>query len=133
MDLSQSMKRIAEEIDGQHSAYDINKSVVIVPLKESRFQSVIVTIEKSEKFNNLEGVVFTSKVCEYSQDLNLKELLEENGRLCYSKFVLDEYYLKVEASTLVYSANDALLKEIVLEVGQVADDWENKLTGLDVN
>ena len=47
MDLSESMKRIAEEIDGQHSAYDINKSVVIVPLKDSRFQSVIVTIEKS--------------------------------------------------------------------------------------
>ena len=125
MDLSQSMKRIAEEIDGQHSAYDINKSVVIVPLKDSRFQSVIVTIEKSEKFNNLEGVVFTSKFCEYSQDLNLKELLEENGKHCYSKFVLDDDYLKVEASTLVYSANDALLKEIVLEVGQVADDWEN--------
>ncbi len=133
MDLSESMKRIAEEIDGQHSAYDINKSVVIVPLKDSRFQSVIVTIEKSGKFNNLEGVVFASKVCEYSQDLNLKELLEENSKLCYSKFVLDDDYLMVEASTLVYSANDALLKEIVLEVGQVADDWENKLTGMDVN
>ena len=133
MDLSQSMKRIAEEIDGQHSAYDINKSVVIVPLKDSRFQSVIVSIEKSGKFNNLEGVVFTSKVCDYSQDLNLKELLEENSKHCYSKFVIIDDYLSVEASTLVYSANDDLLKEIVLEVGQVADDWENKLTGMDVN
>ena len=131
--LSESMKKIAEEIGGQHSEYDKNKSVIIVPLEDSRFQTVLGTLKKDEKFKNLEGIEFTSKICEYTPELNLKELLEESSKYCFSRFVLINDYLILEASTLVYSATEALLKEMILEVGVVADTWENKLTGLDVN
>jgi len=126
------MERFADEIGGQFSEYDQSKSVIIVPLEENRFQAVLGVIKFNEKFNKT-GVEFSSKVCPFSDDIDCKQLVIENAKTCYAKFVIVDDFIKVEGSTFVETIMEEGLKEIIKEVAQLADEWELKLTGLDVN
>ena len=126
------MERYAEEIDGQFSEYDQSKSVIIVPLDENRFQAVLGVIKHNEKFNKT-GIEFSSKVCPFSDDIDCKQLVIENAKTCYAKFVIVDDFIKVEGSTFLETIMEEGLKEIIKEVAQLADEWELKLTGLDVN
>lgn len=126
------MERFADEIGGQFSEYDQSKSVIIVPLEENRFQAVLGVIKFNEKFNKT-GVEFSSKVCPFSDDIDCKQLVIENAKTCYAKFVIVDDFIKVEGSTFVETIMEEGLKEIIREVAQLADEWELKLTGLDVN
>ena len=126
------MERFAEEIDGQFSEYDQTKSVIIVPLEENRFQAVLGVIKYNEKFEKT-GIEFSSKVCPYSDDIDCKQLIIENAKTCYAKFVIIDDFIKVEGSTFLETIMEEGLKEIIKEVAQLADEWELKLTGLDVN
>ncbi len=126
------MRRLADEIGGQFSEYDTSKSVIIVPLHDNRFQAVLGVVKYDEKFNKT-GIVFSSKVCKDTGDINLKELLLENAKTCYAKFVITDGYLKVEGAAFLENINESGLKEILIETANKADEWELKLTGLDVN
>ena len=126
------MEKFADEIGGQFSEYDQSKSVIIVPLAENRFQAVLGVIKFNQKFNKT-GIEFSSKVCPYSDDIDCKQLLGENAKTCYAKFVIVDEFIKVEGSTFLETVMEAGLKEIIQEVAQLADEWELKLTGLDVN
>ena len=126
------MERFAEEIDGQFSEYDQTKSVIIVPLEENRFQAVLGVIKYNEKFKKT-GIEFSSKVCPFSEDIDCKQLIIENAKTCYAKFVIIDDFIKVEGSTFLETIKEQGLKEIIKEVAQLADEWELKLTGLDVN
>ena len=129
---SEFMERLASEMGGQYSEYDTSKSVIIVPLPDNRFQAVVGTVKYNDKFNKT-GVEFASKVCALKEDIDLKELLIENAKTCYAKFVIIDEYIKVEGSTFLENVNENGLKEILIEVANKADEWELKLTGLDVN
>jgi len=126
------MEKFADEIGGQFSEYDQSKSVIIVPLDENRFQAVLGVMKYNDKFKKL-GVEFSSKVCPFSDDIDCKQLVLENAKTCYAKFVIVDDFVKVEGSTFVESVKVDALKEIIREVAQLADEWELKLTGLDVN
>ncbi len=126
------MERFADEIGGQFSEYDKTKSVIIVPLEENRFQAVLGVVKYNEKFQKT-GVEFSSKVCPFSDDVDCKQLLMENAKTCYAKFVITDDFIKVEGSTFLETIREEGLKEIIKEVAQLADEWELKLTGLDVN
>ena len=126
------MERFADEIGGQFSEYDQSKSVIIVPLEENRFQAVLGVTKFNEKFNKM-GVEFSSKVCPYSDDIDCKQLVIENAKTCYAKFVIVDDFVKVEGSSFLETIKEEGLKEIIKEVAQLADEWELKLTGLDVN
>ena len=126
------MLRLADEIGGQFSEYDNSKSVIIVPLQDNRFQAVLGVVKYNEKFNKT-GIVFSSKVCKHTADIDLKELLLENAKTCYAKFVISDGFLRVEGSAFLENINENGLKEILIEVANKADEWELKLTGLDVN
>lgn len=126
------MEKFADEIGGQFSEYDQSKSVIIVPLEENRFQAVLGVVKFNEKFNKT-GIEFSSKVCPYSDDIDCKQLVIENAKTCYAKFVIVDDFIKVEGSTFVETIIEDGLKEIIREVAQLADEWELKLTGLDVN
>jgi hypothetical protein len=129
MTLNKFMEEFAREIGGQYSLYDINKSVVIVPLKQNRFQAVMAI----ESNGHEKGIYqFTSRICGYNQKIDLKELLKNNVYLYYSKFFIDDEVLRVMASASKDVSNE-VLKEMIMEVANTADEWENKLTGLDVN
>lgn len=126
------MEKFADEIGGQFSEYDQSKSVIIVPLEENRFQAVLGVMKYNDKFKKL-GVEFSSKVCPFSDDIDCKQLVIENAKTCYAKFVIVDDFVKVEGSTFVENVKEEGLKEIIREVAQLADEWELKLTGLDVN
>lgn len=126
------MEQFADEIDGQFSEYDQSKSVIIVPLEENRFQAVLGVIKYNEKFKKT-GIEFSSKVCPYSDDIDCKQLVVENAKTCYAKFVIVDDFIKVEGSTFLETIREEGLKEIIKEVAQLADEWELRLTGLDVN
>jgi hypothetical protein len=131
-DFNAFMERFAEEIGGQYSEYDRNKSVIIVPLEDNRFQAVLGVIKYNEKFQKT-GIEFSSKVCPFCEEVDCCQLLMENARTCYAKFVLANDFVKVEGSAFLENMTEEALKEIVNEVAFLADEWEYKLTGLDVN
>ena len=108
------MERFAEEIDGQFSEYDQTKSVIIVPLEENRFQAVLGVIKYNEKFKKT-GIEFSSKVCPFSDDIDCKQLIIENAKTCYAKFVIIDDFIKVEGSTFLETIMEEGLKEIIKE------------------
>ncbi len=126
------MEKVANDMGGQYSEYDTSKSVIIVPLPDNRYQAVVGVVKYNDKFNKT-GIEFSSKVCPLNNDIDLKELLLENAKTCYAKFVIVDDYIRVEGSTFLEYINQNGLKEIIIEVANKADEWEYKLTGLDVN
>jgi hypothetical protein len=132
MDITFTLKEYADQIGGQYTDYDHIKSVIVVPLDKSRFQTVLATTQKSQ-VSGRDQVIFTSKVCEYRHGIDLKMLIEQNASFDYSKFVLEDGYLKVEASCFSASASEAQVKEMIQEVAQLADHYEYKLTGGDIH
>ena len=129
---SELMEKIAEDIGGQFSEYDKYKSVIIVPLEENRYQAVVGVLKHSEKMNKTR-LEFSSKVCQLSESVDLKELLMENAKTCYARFVIVDDYVRVEGSTFLESVTESGIKEIIDEVANMADAWELKLTGMDVH
>lgn len=126
------MQEFAWEINGQFSEYDEQKSVIIVPLGDKRFQTVLGLIKTNSK-NKRKEIGFSSKVCTLKPELNLEELLRKNADFCYARFTIHDKDLKVEASAYLNVITEPLMKDIILEVAAVADEWEFKLTGLDIH
>ena len=129
---SELMEKIAEDLGGQFSEYDKYKSVIIVPLEENRYQAVVGVLKHSDKVNKTR-LEFSSKVCQLSESVDLKELLMENAKTCYARFVIVDDYVRVEGSTFLESVTESGIKEIIDEVANMADAWELKLTGMDVH
>ncbi len=132
MDLVQFMQKYAKQLGGQFSEYDKEKSIIVVPLSEGRFQTIIGRYKDSQLFNKT-MIVVSSKICQYKDSHNLAALLEENSNLHYAKFSMVDDYLKVEASGFVDQLTEDMLKEMIVEVAEVADNWEQRLTGVDVH
>jgi hypothetical protein len=93
----------------------------------------VLAVKQISRVSGRDQATFTSKVCEFKNTLDLKALLEQNADFDYSKFVLEEGYLKVEASCLASSASEDQVKEMVQEVAKLADMYEMKLTGKDIH
>lgn len=132
MDLNAFMESYSEEIGGSYSEYDGKTSIIIVPLPDQRFQTVLGTLKQSEKYDKL-GIEFTSKVCALDESIDLKSLLQENANLNHAKFVIIDDFIIVEASSFVDSITEEIIKEIIQEVANVADEYEFKLAGVDVH
>jgi len=132
LNFSELMEKIANDIGGQFSEYDKYKSVIIVPLEENRYQAVVGVLKHSEKMNKTR-LEFSSKVCQLTESVDLKELLMENAKTCYARFVIVDDYIRVEGSTFIESVTESGIKEIIDEVANMADAWELKLTGMDVH
>jgi hypothetical protein len=132
MDIMNYLKQYAEQIGGQFTDYDNRKAVVVIPINGSRYQTVLAVTQTSP-VSGRDQAVFTSKVCAFSNNLDLKALLERNADFDYSKFVLEEGYIKVEASCLASTASQDQVREMIQEVAKLADQYELKLTGKDIH
>lgn len=132
MDIFTILKNYAEQIGGTFSDYDHTKSIVVVPLPNGRFQTVLATLENS-KTSGRQRIVITSKVTDYSAAIDARELLVQNGLFDYSKFIVDDNQLKVIASGLTDGISEEEIKYMVQEVAQLADHYELKLTGKDIH
>lgn len=126
------VERYAEQIGGQFTDYDHTKSVIVVPIGTSRFQTVLANTQTSP-VSGREQALFTSKICEFTTNLDLKNLLEQNANFDYCKFIIEDGFLKIEASSLVETVSEEQVKEMIQEVAQLADHFELKLTGRDIH
>lgn len=125
-------RRYADEIGGQFTDYDHSKAVVVVPLPDGRFQTVLA-ISRLNSISGKQQAVFTSKICEFDSSINLKELMEQNFNFDYSKFIIEDGYLKVEASCIAETVSEPQVKEMIMEVATLADQFELRYTGQDVH
>ena len=132
MNLIAIMKKYSDEIGGQYTQYNESLSVVIMPLSGGRFQTVIGSVKENELYNRT-LITFTSKVCAYQPNLDLKMLLEQTAYFNYCRFVIKESYVQVEAVAAVDSISEGIVKEMLQEVANLADQYEMRLTGVDVN
>jgi hypothetical protein len=131
MNLFTFIRQHIDQIGGQFTDYDHTKAVVVVPISKGRFQTVLAVLKPSQ-LSGRDLAVFTSKVCEFSGSINAKELLEENAGFDYSKFILEDGYLKMEASCTAATVTEEQVKEMLQEVASMSDKFEMELTGQDV-
>src|SRR5262245_43873693 len=115
MSIMKHVQLYADQIGGQYTDYDHSRSVIVVPINGSRFQTVLASTQKSP-VSGRDQAVFASKVCEFSTSLDLKNLLEQNANFDYSKFVLEDGYIKIEASCLASTVSQDQVKEMIQEV-----------------
>lgn len=132
MNLIAFMKKYSDEIGGQYTEYNESLSVIIMPLSGGRFQTVIGTIKNNELYNR-QLITFTSKVCAYQPNLDLRLLLEQTAYFNYCRFIIKEGYVQVEAVSPMEAISEGSIKEMLMEVANLADQYEMKLTGADIN
>lgn len=125
------VQQYAEQINGQFTDYDHTKSIIVVPLAGSRYQTVLVTTQLSP-VSGREQVLISSKVCDLSDKLNFRSLMEQHANFDFCKFIIEDGYLKIEASCLAETVSEDQIKEMIQEVAQLADHYELKFTGGDV-
>lgn len=125
------MRKYADEIGGQYTEYDPEHAIIIVPVSGGRAQTVLSSVTENKLYNR-KLICISSKVCPAQQDLDFRMLLSQTAFLNYSRFVISENFLQVEAVTSFDTLQDEVLKEMVQEVANVADQFELKLTGADV-
>jgi len=126
------VKQYADQIGGQFTGYDSFKSIIVVPVADGRFQTVLLLLENSRASGKQHAIV-TSKVCEFIPSIDLKDLMEQNAKFDYSKFIIDGGHLKIEAHMPTASVSEDEIKCMIQEVAVLADEYEMKLTGKDIH
>ena len=132
MDLNAFMRKYADQINGQFMEYDPQHSIIIVPVSGGRAQTVLGHVRQNELYNR-KLIAFTSKVCTFSSEIDLKALIEQTAFFNYCRFIISENHLQVEAVAALDTISEETIKEMVQEVANLADQYELKLTGVDVN
>jgi len=132
MDLNAFMRKYADQINGQFMEYDPQHSIIIVPVSGGRAQTVLGHVRQNELYNR-KLIAFTSKVCIFSSEIDLKTLIEQTAFFNYCRFIISENHLQVEAVAALDNISEETIKEMVQEVANLADQYELKLTGVDVN
>ena len=132
MDFKKFSIEFAREVDGQYTEYDDSTSLFILKLPKSRFQMVIAKLTANEKYQR-KVIRISSKVCPVRDDLNYIDILGSEIDSVYCRFLVEDNFLKTESSFFLDSLTEGHIKEMILEVAQVADHWEKKITGADVN
>lgn len=132
MDLPRFMKNFAIRVGGQYDEYNENKSIIIIPLIDGRYQAVIGNILFHGKYQKT-IIELSSKVADFHLGINLKGLLEENTKCCHAKFSIVDNIIKVEASAFLDNVTEELMEEMIMEVANTADEWEFRITGIDVH
>ena len=132
MDLNAFMRKYADQINGQFMEYDPQHSIIIVPVSGGRAQTVLGHIRQNELYNR-KLLAFSSKICIFSSEIDLKSLIEQTAFFNYCRFIISENHLQIEAVAALDNISEETIKEMVQEVANLADQYELKLTGVDVN
>ena len=126
------VKQYADQIGGQFTSYDSSSSIIVVPVADGRFQTILLSITQSKGSGKERGLI-SSKVCEFSSEIKLKELLESHAQFDYSRFIIDGGTLKVETTFPIEGVSEDDVKGMIQEVAALADLYEMKLTGKDIH
>jgi hypothetical protein len=131
MDLRAAMRRYAEEIGGDYNEYSAEFVILVIPVSGGRAQTVTSEVRNSELYNR-KVVVFSSKICPAGPELDYRSLLAQSSYLTYSRFTVTENYLQVQATADHEHIGENTVREMLQEVANVADQFELKITGADV-
>lgn len=132
MDFKAFSKKFADRIGGEYNEYDENRSIFIVPLAESRFQTVTAQVLHLDQYDR-KAVKVSSKVCAVSPVINFPEVLEASKDFIFTNFIVEDGFLKVDTTIFLDNSSEQLLEEIIKEVAYKADEWELKITGKDIH
>ena len=132
MDLSALLKKYAEQIGGQYTEYDKALSIVIVPVSGGRYQTVLASIAQNELYNR-QLVSLSSKICSIKPGIDYELLLEQTAYFNYCRFVIKDHHLQIEAVAPLQNLSEETVKEMVQEAANLADQFELRLTGMDIN
>lgn len=132
MDVKKFLKDYTAEINGQFSDYDQDRSVVIVPLPGGRFQSIRVGKLENKKYGK-SVIQLQSRVCRTTEKIDYAALLEYKPEMIHTRFTVIGDFLMLETVTYLENTTPARLKEMIMETANMADLWELKITGKDVN
>lgn len=132
MDFRKFCQKYAQEINGQYRDYDETRSVIVVPIADGRFQAITGHIVLNEEYQR-EVVQLKTKVCELDEMIPYEDLLEASIDFPYTKFIVEDKFLKVEATNFLVNLTDSMIKEMITEVAGIADDWEFRITGKDIH
>ena len=127
MDFKSIMQTTSDAVDGTYSEYDDTTTVIIVPVDEHRFQTVYAYKDE------INGVTFRTKIGDVTEDTPYKDLMHNNGKLKYSRITIEKRVLYTTAYAFPGFTASQSLSDMLTEVAQTADHWENKLTGQDIN
>ena len=64
MNLSQLIKEVSDRTNGTHTAYDENRSFVVIPVPSKRYQSVLAEYVTKDEVRYIEA---STKICDESQ------------------------------------------------------------------
>lgn len=131
MDLSAIMKRYAAETGAQYTEYDQAQSIIIVPVSGGRFQTVMGLIIENDLYKR-RLISLTSKVTSVKPDIDYKMLLEQTTFFNYCRFAIKDNYLQVEAIASLVGISEETIREMVQEVANLADQFEMRITGVDI-
>ncbi|MCP4460532.1 MAG: hypothetical protein GY816_21295 [Cytophagales bacterium] len=132
MNFKKFAQKYADEINGEFRDYDENQSVIVIRLEGDRFQAVQGNVYNHEKYGGREVVQLKTKVCTAAESINFSEVLASSTDNIHSKFIIEDGFLKIEASAFMDSISDSRIKEMLQEIGNLADEWELKITGKDI-
>ncbi len=132
MDVKKFMQDYATEINGQFSEYDQDRSVVIVPLPGGRFQSIRGGKVENKKYGK-SVIQLLSRVCRTTEKIDYAAVLEHKPEMIHSRFTVVGDFLMLETIAYIENITPARLKEMIMETAFLADLWELRITGKDVN
>lgn len=126
MDLTTVLESYADSVDGKFSSYNDDKAVVIVPVTDHRFQSIVATRTDIE---DAEYIEIASKIC--SVEHMPEKLFWLQKEMNVGKLVVrDDFLLAV--AYIDPGMDEKLIKAIINEVAYFADLKEKSLSGTDV-
>lgn len=129
MNLTDTMEKLALEIDGRFVEYSYENTIITIPLNKDRFQNVTGYLISRPQGLMLE---FMSTVCTLRPEIDHRAMLELNQELYYGKVIIHEGFLKVAAAALYDHCTEDLVRDMIMEVAYVADDLEMRIIGHDV-
>ena len=130
LNLDKILEDYANEVGGKVIPYTDNQSIIIIPTKHGRFQRVLGWSRITNKHKFLE---FDSKVCEFNSTIDMKKYLEQAAAFTFCRIIIKEGFLQVASSVIVEDATVELIRDMVKEVAEIADDLEYKITGEDIH
>ncbi|MDX2195564.1 MAG: hypothetical protein NW207_04020 [Cytophagales bacterium] len=132
LNLDKILENYANQIGGKVIPYTDSQSIIIMPTKHERFQRVLGWSRVSSKTKH-KFLEFDSKVCEMNDSIDIKKHLEDASKFTFSRLIVKEGFLQVASSVIVDHATEDLIKDMVKEVADIADDLEFQITGQDIH
>ena len=127
MTLAQLISQVSKNVNGTHTAYDDNKSFVVIPVPSKRYQSVLAEYVTKDGIRFIE---VSSKICEEEQTPD--KLFKLEKKLIFSKLAIKDGFLQV-VCYLDENMNPELATLIIKEVANFADVQELEITGQDIH